>query len=235
VDPLISDCSFFDNRADSGAAGALLATSFTNLTVGRSTFYANIATTGGAIAIQAPQLGSPLNNVLQLRESTLNSNQAGGAGGAVYVNSGSGGGSSLSSLSVAFVTFADNTAASGASAIQADGSAQVSSSIFVCPGAPGQPCVAAGPSGSAQLSRCILPGGFGVPGDGNIDESDPMLGALIDNGGATLSMLPQPGSPAIDAGSALALNGDAVDQRGSPRTVCAAPDIGAVESALMAA
>ncbi len=52
------------------------------------------------------------------------------------------------------------------------------------------------------------------------------LGPLSDNGGPTLTMLPQPGSPVIDAGGSTTLT---VDQRGLPRIVGAAVDIGAVE------
>lgn len=62
--------------------------------------------------------------------------------------------------------------------------------------------------------------------------ADPLLGPLQDNGGATLTMLPGPGSPAIDAGNnatcaAPPVNG--IDQRGIIRPVGPACDIGAVE------
>jgi len=50
-----------------------------------------------------------------------------------------------------------------------------------------------------------------------IEGIDPMLGPLAANGGATDSMLPEPGSPLIDAGKRF---GDALtDQRGLQRTV----------------
>ncbi len=56
------------------------------------------------------------------------------------------------------------------------------------------------------------------------------LGALADNGGFTQTMLPLPGSPAIDAGfNALAPAGIKTDQRGLPRIVNTTVDIGAVE------
>jgi hypothetical protein len=54
------------------------------------------------------------------------------------------------------------------------------------------------------------------------------LGALANNGGPTRTELPLAGSPVLDRGTA---NGTLTDQRGSPRTVGAAADIGAVESA----
>lgn len=56
---------------------------------------------------------------------------------------------------------------------------------------------------------------------------DPLLQSLGINGGPTLTMLPQAGSPAINAAGATAL---ATDQRGFARVVGGTPDIGAVET-----
>ena len=56
---------------------------------------------------------------------------------------------------------------------------------------------------------------------------DPMLGPLADNGGPTQTMLPQPGSPALDA--MCRVNEPAADQRGISRPQGAGCDIGAVE------
>lgn len=57
--------------------------------------------------------------------------------------------------------------------------------------------------------------------------ADPMLAPLADNGGPTLTMLPLPGSPAIDAGGTTTLT---VDQRGVDRVRGARVDIGSVET-----
>ncbi len=57
--------------------------------------------------------------------------------------------------------------------------------------------------------------------------TDPLLGDLADNGGTTLTHLPLPNSPAIDAGSNP--NNLNTDQRGEQRFVGRAVDIGAVE------
>jgi Ca2+-binding RTX toxin-like protein len=54
------------------------------------------------------------------------------------------------------------------------------------------------------------------PAGSNIRNTDPDLGPLADNGGKTLTHLPSPSSPAIDAGMA---NGETTDQRGFDRTV----------------
>jgi len=62
---------------------------------------------------------------------------------------------------------------------------------------------------------------------GSLNNTDPMLGLLADNGGPTLTMALLPGSPAIDGGDDSAA--PPTDQRGFPRLVGAASDIGAYE------
>jgi hypothetical protein len=64
-------------------------------------------------------------------------------------------------------------------------------------------------------------------GPGSMNGTDPMLGPLADNDGPTFTMALLPGSPAIDAGDTGAA--PATDQRGRPRPVGAAADIGAYE------
>lgn len=61
---------------------------------------------------------------------------------------------------------------------------------------------------------------------------DPALGALADNGGATLTMLPRPGSPGLRAGEPVAPENQilSTDQRGVPRPSNAPSDIGAVQT-----
>ena len=66
-------------------------------------------------------------------------------------------------------------------------------------------------------------------GTGDIFSDTPMLGALGSNGGPTVTMFPQPGSPAINAGS-TAFSPGAADQRGFPRMLNGQIDIGAVET-----
>jgi len=75
--------------------------------------------------------------------------------------------------------------------------------------------------------------GFGTDGGGNLD-ADPELGALLDNGGFTPTLLPDAGSIAIDAGDDAACGAAPVsgtDQRGVHRPQGAHCDIGAVEAA----
>ena len=61
----------------------------------------------------------------------------------------------------------------------------------------------------------------------SLNNTDPKLGPLADNGGATFSMSLLPGSPAIDAGNTSLA--PATDQRGVPRPFWLAADIGAFE------
>ena len=72
----------------------------------------------------------------------------------------------------------------------------------------------------ASDSSCSLSAG------GDVQDSDPKLDDLADNGGATLTQLPQDGSPAIDNGANCA----PADQRGVLRPQGNACDIGAVEA-----
>ena len=72
-------------------------------------------------------------------------------------------------------------------------------------------------------------GGF-LNATGDRINKDPKLGPLANYGGPTLTMLPLPDSPAIDAGDDSVTNSLATDQRGYPRLSGAHVDIGAVEA-----
>ncbi|HLB38251.1 MAG TPA: choice-of-anchor Q domain-containing protein [Gemmatimonadales bacterium] len=67
----------------------------------------------------------------------------------------------------------------------------------------------------------------GFTGTGDLQNADPLLGALADNGGPTRTVALLSGSPAIDAGSCV----QATDQRGMVRPQGSACDIGAYERA----
>ncbi len=79
-------------------------------------------------------------------------------------------------------------------------------------------------------TNCFVTGGQ----VGNIVGQDPLLSPLAMNGGDTQTMNLQPGSPAIDAGATAGCSGAGgipitVDQRGYPRPIGPACDIGAIE------
>jgi hypothetical protein len=71
------------------------------------------------------------------------------------------------------------------------------------------------------------PIGATVTGANNLNDQNPLLGPLADNGGPTLTHALQAGSPAIDKGSNPA--GLTTDQRGASRVSGAAADMGAFE------
>jgi len=92
----------------------------------------------------------------------------------------------------------------------------------------------------ARLQNCLIadnptaedPNASGLVGDwidegGNVIGGPAHLSTLRDNGGPTFSLLPLPGSPAIDAGRPSDVVSDA---RGLSRFAGAAPDAGAIET-----
>ncbi len=70
-----------------------------------------------------------------------------------------------------------------------------------------------------------------LTGSGDLINTDPMLDALADNGGSTLTMALQSGSPAINAGNDSSCA--STDQRGVSRPLGTHCDIGAYESELV--
>lgn len=86
-----------------------------------------------------------------------------------------------------------------------------------------------------SIAAANLPEDVAGPGalsqDGpNLIGGDPVLAPLGDYGGATATMPPLPGCPAIDAWGGLGPEPSPTDQRGLPRPVGDGMDLGAVES-----
>jgi hypothetical protein len=81
-----------------------------------------------------------------------------------------------------------------------------------------------------SMNSSLVESLFGTPasGSGNVVGLDAALGSLAMNGGPTPTILPLPGSLAIDAGSNP--RGLTVDQRGNAREQGARIDMGAVET-----
>ena len=75
---------------------------------------------------------------------------------------------------------------------------------------------------------CELPYGSNFNNVGDMDNTDPLLGPLADNGGPTLTCGLLPGSPAINTGDPACPPPD-TDQRGFPRPEGIRCDIGAFE------
>jgi len=94
------------------------------------------------------------------------------------------------------------------------------------------------PTSTSNCLGEILDGGHNICSDsscsftnaGSLNGIDPKLGALTDNGGRTLTLGLEPGSPAIDAIAVAEGNFcPATDQRGASRPIGLACDIGAFE------
>ncbi len=236
----VNDSTIRNNRATIGDGGAIWVLEG-DLDLAYVTISGNQATTtGGGI--------SCYDNTLSVIHSTLSDNQAGGNGGAIYstcnlnlTNStlsgnramgGSGGGGVYQAgagfANVAAVTIAGNTAGFGAGVYNdgGGGSALTLQYTLLANNATGN-CDGVITSFGYNLSSDTNCSALTEAGDGQ-NVTLP-LDPLANNGGPTLTHLPQPGNPAIDAIPA-AQCGFSNDQRGLPRPVNGQCDIGAVET-----
>lgn len=146
--------------------------------------------------------------------------------------------SSGTHLEVSHTTVFDNTATGSCAAanIAAGGDAVISHTVFA--GAGTRDLAVVGTPSSLTLDYNFVQstggdaalGALLAAGTGNLVGLSPLLGPLADNGGPTLTHLPQAGSPLFDAGVADPALLPATDQRGEARLVGAAVDLGSVES-----
>jgi predicted outer membrane repeat protein len=234
----ITNSTFTDNEALDGNGGAIYVEAGSTVNIARTTFSENEGgITGGALAND----GS-----IDVRESTFHANK--GAGAAIYngvyseidespvtalsnttvsdnTSTASGALAALrGKITLAYVTVAGNSGASGIAEGQF-ASFEFSNSVFA-DNTPSN-CLGLKPIGQSL--------GFNLSSDDSCElfalndapSTDPLLGPLADNGGPTLSRLPEPLSPAIDEGQCLP--GFATDQRGIARPQGVSCDRGAVE------
>ena len=148
-----------------------------------------------------------------LTNSTLSDNSAAFHGGALYKSGGT--------LTVQFSTLANNTADDN-STIYFDID-QGDTSAFIGVLVEGD-CV--GDVATSYGVNLETGASCGFVQSGDLQNTDPQLGDLTNNGGATQTRAPLPSSPAIDAGGLIC---PATDQRGEIRPAGDACDIGAVE------
>jgi hypothetical protein len=210
-------CTLAGNSGDSSIAGGAIANQGPLIVLG-CTFSGNSAGFSGAIDNRS---------TCTLKNSTFYGNVAfAGNGGAIDNPYGA-------VLSVLQCTFSGNSAAGIGGGID-NYQAQVNVTNSILSGNLGQDIYNVSGStidaGGANIIPALANAGTLV-GGGTISSANPFLGPLANNGGRTLTMLPQSGSPAIDAGATSLAVGLAYDQRGSgyPRVVASAVDIGAVE------
>ena len=202
---VIRDSTFSDNEGDGYGGAAFIGGD--SLEVTNSTFSNNRTDTEGG----AFYLGRTFNSA-SIRNSTFFRNQAdadndgGELGGAIYSALGA-----TDALTLVSVLFASDTAAGVPNTLQFNDPtfvnfADSTNNLF----------------SNAGSSATLVSGT-----NGNLISVNPQVGPLADNGGATPTHRPLPGSPAINNGA----NPDALsaDQRGLARVADGAPDIGAFE------
>jgi hypothetical protein len=200
----VNGCSFIGNYGDGGVGGgAFWCNGTLPVTVNNSTFVGNSATNaetgGGAICCQSGPNLS-VNNCTFTGNTAANSSTGGGG---IYTSG---------NLNLVNCIVCSNLAGTGAEIYCGNNLTMVypltgpemftTASIY-------------------EANNLLVKGGlFGV---------NPQLAPLDNNGGQTPTMLPLPGSPAIDAGTNSVTNFLATDQRGLPRLSGAHVDIGAME------
>jgi predicted outer membrane repeat protein len=223
---------FFGHSASCGAID-----NRSTMTITASTFFNNYAnnnvTSGGAICN---------GGTLTITRSTFSSNSSqgnnGGYGGAIYNYAGT--------LSVTNSTFSQNSATTSGGAIYSQGgTVQISNSTFGTNpenmGGGGalsnagssvliQNSIVANSANGGNCAGTITSDGYNLSSDatcnfnntGDLNNTDPKLGPLQNNGGPTQTEALQLGSPAIDAGNpGGCTDGQGhllkTDQRGAPR------------------
>ena len=207
------------------------------MTINNSTVTGNTADRGGGIF----NAGS---TTLFLNNSTISDNTAGGGGGitiygtatltnvTISGNTATGSAGGILNEAIAAltnVTISGNTAhPAHGGGVTTSGAITLSNSI-VANSISGPNCVGTITSKDYNLSSDNT---CGFAGTGDLNNTDPLLGPLQDNGGPTFTHALLSGSPAIDAGDPT--HSIAFDQRGVTRPQGAHPDIGAFELGLAA-
>ena len=227
----VSNCTLSGNSAVNGYGGGICNEGYNGsatLTVLNSTVSRNSAASGGGISSEGLLVGTA---TLDILNSTLSGNSA-TFGGGIYARSAT---SSSATVHVLNSTLSDNSAiaSSGGAGIYNDGAiAQLANTVFNASSI----FRASGMIGSLGYNLSSDDGSGLLTATGDQINTDPMLGALQDNGGPTFTHELLSGSPAIDAGdpgfdpyffSPPLLE----DQRGDgfPRVVNDRIDIGAFE------
>jgi len=216
----VRSSTFSGNSASSGTDGdgGAIENSFGDLDVDSSTFNGNTAAHhGGAI-----YSGS----TMAITNSTFNANTGTNGGGAIYQD---GNGNST----IAYATIVGNTASFGAGVYNdGGGNATLTIARSIVSGNTTGNCDGVLQTGGYNLSNGTGCGSVFV-GTGDLINQTLNMGALANNGGPTLTMLPQAGNPAIDH-IPHASCVQHYDQRGYARTPATLPassncDSGAVE------
>ncbi|MEA2427135.1 MAG: hypothetical protein QOF37_763, partial [Thermoleophilaceae bacterium] len=225
---------FARNRSEgTGTGGGLYFNSSAGtLTLSESLFAGNLAGNGSGSGSGGGLYASPGGGQVSAVNTTWSGNSAGVAssatasnGGALYL--GSAGTVDLRNVTVAGNSAAGNGSNSTAGGIWAADTSQVTVENSIVSGnsagvAPN--CADQVNSAGHNIEHGATSCGFFTQTDQN---ADPLLAALADNGGPTLTMALDPASPAIDAANGA--DCPQTDQRGIARPQGAGCDIGAFE------
>ena len=167
---------------------------------------------------------------LRIINSTISGNRGNGGGGGIFFPGGA-----ESSLLLRLTTVSNNTAGfEGGGILVANPAVQVElDHSIVANGTPQDVATLTlgGPLATFTVNYSLIEtvGDVLVVGANNLLGVDPLLGPLANNGGPTLTHLPLPGSPVINAGNPAIPSPPPTDQRGFARIVGAAVDLGSVE------
>lgn len=196
-DVTIEDSTFTDNTA-ANVAGAVHAD---GITIDGSTFQGNSAKAGGVAYSSFGFIVMSNSTVHENTTTNINEN----VGGALQT---------YGQVGLLHVTITDNVGIG----LRQSGSAEDDPTVIL------QGAIITGnDGGDCDYNVPLVSNGGNIDGDGSCsldgvgDQSstDPQLGPLADNGGLTMTRLPQPASPAIDAAPNAGCPG--VDQRGAAR------------------
>ncbi|MFN3436167.1 MAG: IPTL-CTERM sorting domain-containing protein [Acidovorax sp.] len=224
----ISNTTISGNSNSNGRGGGVFfykSSAPGTLTVERSTISGNTAGQGGGFFFYRT------NSTLRLENTTISGNTAtAGKGGGIYLK-GSFGGSQLTDIRSS--TIASNTASGSGGNLDGGNSANtinITNSIIAGGTAPTGPDINKG-NATINMNYSLLQdtSSAAVVGANNVTGVDPQLGALGNNGGATLTRLIANTSPARNVGSNTFVTVAATDQRGLTRVVGGTIDMGAVE------
>lgn len=159
-------------------------------------------------------------NDVSIVNSTLTGNAASPAGSTISSTTGF--------LKIAHSTITGNGAAGGTAATIEATDTAVTVDHSVVTGNLSSAAAGIGGTGSAAITNSLVPVGAGV-GSTNVEADVPELEPLADNGGLTMTMLPEVGSPVVATGDAAIVGAPSEDQRGKARTI-GVIDLGAVET-----
>jgi predicted outer membrane repeat protein len=210
-----------------GVASATSGTTAGTLTIINSTLSSNSATESGGAVYSDGQMRAV--------NSTFSGNSATLDGGGIFHTA-----NGANRLTLVQSTLAANSAGRNGGNLYTDQTTTLHN-VILADEAGGGDCYKGGSPTITLIGAALVEdASCGLTGSGYLN-ADPLLEPLANNGGSTFTHALRPPSPALDAGGALPTDSDdadmdsdtgevlPVDQRGQPRSVGSAADLGAYE------